>query len=387
MVVRATADSNSPERPGQVLIVLLPDAETGTVGRATVSNPSGTTDLAAARESTTASANQPPAPVMVMSEAEVQTLFGAALSALPPASRRFTLYFRFDSDELTDESRALVPEILQAVRDQPAPDVVVVGHTDTTGSSAFNFELGLKRANAVRNILVEAGLDAPSVEVTTHRRGRPAGSHGRRGTRAAQPSRRNRRPMIARSRTLVGLTGLVPAIIVALLSLYRPPFLANLEYSTYDTLLRMTRATPPDTRIVIVDVDERSLSAIGQWPWRRDIVGDLVNRLRDLGASTVALDIIFAESDRYEGTGASTDASLADTLRSGRVVVGYALTFDAAARGANACVQHPIGLAIIRTWRRGGGRSLLSSHRCDLQPADPDEGRRRLRVSERGTRS
>jgi CHASE2 domain-containing sensor protein len=154
--------------------------------------------------------------------------------------------------------------------------------------------------------------------------------------------------MIGRPSTPVVLSGLVPAIIVALLSLYRPSFLTNLEYSTYDTLLRITGSTPPDTRIVIVDVDERSLSAIGQWPWRRDIVGDLVNRLRSLGASTVALDIIFAESDRYEGTGASTDASLADTLRSGRVVVGYALTFDAAAKGSNACVQHPIGLAIIR---------------------------------------
>jgi outer membrane protein OmpA-like peptidoglycan-associated protein len=156
-----------PERPGQTLTVLLPDPESGTVGRATVSNPSGTTDLVAALESTTASVNGSPGPVVVMSEADVQALFGAALSALPPPARRVTLYFRFDSDELTDESRALVPEILQAVRDQSAPDFVVIGHTDTTGSRAFNFELGLKRANAVRNILVAAGLDAPSVEVTT----------------------------------------------------------------------------------------------------------------------------------------------------------------------------------------------------------------------------
>ena len=154
--------------------------------------------------------------------------------------------------------------------------------------------------------------------------------------------------MTAQSPTLVGLHALVPTIIVALLSLYRPPFLANLEYGTYDTLLRMTRSTPPDARIVIVDVDERSLSAIGQWPWRRDIVGDLVNRLRARGASTIALDMIFAESDRYEGTGPSPDASLADTLRSGRVVVGYELTFDASAKGSNVCVHHPIGLAIIR---------------------------------------
>jgi adenylate cyclase len=154
--------------------------------------------------------------------------------------------------------------------------------------------------------------------------------------------------MTVRPRILVGLAGLVPAIIVTLLSLYRPAFLANLEYGTYDILIRATRSQPPTGRIVIVDVDERSLSAVGQWPWRRDILAALVDRLRDLGASTVALDMIFAESDRYEGPGISSDAALADTLRSGKVVVGYALTFDPSAKGSNACVQHPIGLAIVQ---------------------------------------
>ena len=46
----------------------------------------------------------------------------------------------------------------------------------------------------------------------------------------------------------------------------------------------------------IVDVDERSLSAIGQWPWRRDLIGRLVARVREMGASTVALDVIFADA-------------------------------------------------------------------------------------------
>jgi CHASE2 domain-containing sensor protein len=153
---------------------------------------------------------------------------------------------------------------------------------------------------------------------------------------------------MTRRRLLVLLAGLLPTIVVALLSLYRPHFLANLEYSVYDVLLRSAPTQSPDSRVVIVDVDERSLSAIGQWPWRRDIIGDLVARLRDLGASTVALDIIFAESDRFEGSGVSTDAALADTLRRGRVVLGYALTFDDAPKGPGACVQHPLGLAIVR---------------------------------------
>ena len=46
--------------PGQALIVLLPDPGDGTVGRVVVSNPAGAAELAAARESTSVSPNQPP---------------------------------------------------------------------------------------------------------------------------------------------------------------------------------------------------------------------------------------------------------------------------------------------------------------------------------------
>jgi len=61
--------------------------------------------------------------------------------------------------------------------------------------------------------------------------------------------------MIARPHLLVRLSGLVPTLIVALLSLYRPPFLANLEYSVYDVLVNASHLRPPDNRVVIVDVD------------------------------------------------------------------------------------------------------------------------------------
>jgi CHASE2 domain-containing sensor protein len=148
-------------------------------------------------------------------------------------------------------------------------------------------------------------------------------------------------------RRLILLCGVLPTVAAAALSIARPAFLTSTEYTVYDRLLRMVPARPPDPRVAIVDVDERSLSAVGQWPWRRDLVGRLIARIRDLGAAAVGLDIVFAESDRYEG-GNDTDAMLADTLRSGRVVLGYALTFDRGVPRGSACVQHPIGLAIVR---------------------------------------
>jgi len=141
--------------------------------------------------------------------------------------------------------------------------------------------------------------------------------------------------------------GIAPVLVIAVLALYRPAFLARLDAAVFDTLARWTPARPPGDRIVIVDIDERSLSAIGQWPWQRDTVARLIARLREMGASTVAVDIIFAEPDRF----ATGDDALAATLREGRVVMGYAMRFDAvdaAARQRAGCVLHPIGLAVVQ---------------------------------------
>jgi HD-GYP domain-containing protein (c-di-GMP phosphodiesterase class II) len=154
--------------------------------------------------------------------------------------------------------------------------------------------------------------------------------------------------MNLRPRQLVLLCGLVPTIVAAGLCLYRPSIFQNLEYGTYDLLMRSAATRRPSDRVVIVDIDEYSLSAIGQWPWRRDLVGQLVSRLRDHGAAAVALDIVFAESDRYQGPGRNPDQIFADTLKGGRAVLGYALTFDRAPNGRSSCVQHPIGLALVR---------------------------------------
>jgi outer membrane protein OmpA-like peptidoglycan-associated protein len=159
---------STPGPPGQTLAVLLPDPGEGTVGRAVVSSAAGAVELGAARESTSVSPNRAPAPVRIMSDADVRRIFGDALAALPAAPQHFVLYFLFESDELTDESRALVPQILQAVRDRPFPDVAVVGHTDTTGTRASNLELGLRRATAIRSRLIEAGIDPTVIEATSH---------------------------------------------------------------------------------------------------------------------------------------------------------------------------------------------------------------------------
>ena len=57
---------------------------------------------------------------------------------------------------------------MRAVGQRAAADVTVIGHTDTTGTAAANSALGLKRATAVRALLVAAGLDQAVVETASH---------------------------------------------------------------------------------------------------------------------------------------------------------------------------------------------------------------------------
>ena len=159
--------SGGGDRPGQVLVVLLPDSDSGHVGRVVVSNPQGSTELATAGASTRVSMTEAPQ-IRTMSESDIKRRFGDIIATLPPAPQHFTLPFQFDSEELTDEGRRLVQEVLKTVKSFPVPDVVVTGHTDTTGNPRTNAELGLRRANVVRSMLVQTGLSTLMIEVRSH---------------------------------------------------------------------------------------------------------------------------------------------------------------------------------------------------------------------------
>jgi outer membrane protein OmpA-like peptidoglycan-associated protein len=174
--------------PAPALIALLPDPETKVTGRIRVSNEFGAIDLSTPRASVRTTAAAAPGAMTTLAEDEVARIFGAALAALPPPPRHFILQFKFESDALTDASAALVPEILAAVRTLAVPEVMIVGHTDTMGDRKSNVALGLKRAMAVRDILVRAGLSSSLMDVTSHGEGDLLVS-----TRDNTPEARNRR--------------------------------------------------------------------------------------------------------------------------------------------------------------------------------------------------
>ncbi|MEM7292265.1 MAG: OmpA family protein [Pseudomonadota bacterium] len=100
--------------------------------------------------------------------ADVEASFAAALAAQPPKPRSFLLYFEFGGAELTAQSRSLIPDIIDEIQGRAAPDIGVIGHTDTAGSASVNAELALTRAQKVLSLLVFAGVDADLVEVSSH---------------------------------------------------------------------------------------------------------------------------------------------------------------------------------------------------------------------------
>ncbi len=86
--------------------------------------------------------------------------------------------------------------------------------------------------------------------------------------------------------------------------LYQIPVLGNLDHIAYDTKLQLTMPRVRDERVVILDIDERSLAEIGRWPWGRERLAGLMDTLFDhYGIMLLGVDVVFAEPDTSSGLG------------------------------------------------------------------------------------
>ena len=164
-----------------------------------------------------------------------------------------------------------------------------------------------------------------------------------------------------RGAILIGLAALLGVLVVQLAGFAGTDRLGLLLFDAYQ------RAAPrafEDGAVRIVDIDDESIRRLGQWPWPRTDVADLVRKLTAAGASTVAFDVVFAEPDRTspallaqrvgrEGgappiVAALTampdhDAAFAQALQSGPSVLGYFLTRE----GSAAAVPPKAGIAVV----------------------------------------
>ena len=163
---------------------------------------------------------------------------------------------------------------------------------------------------------------------------------------------------LARGLALLLLLGLTA------LRLADPILLQELRVRVFDFFQVLHPREATERPVVIVDIDEKSLNSIGQWPWPRTRIADIITRLTQMGALVVAFDVVFAEPDRMSPSIAadtfrdlddatraklrslpSNDAMLADAFRKSRVVVGESgLPFAVAEPGG---AQPPIGIATM----------------------------------------
>lgn len=129
--------------------------------------------------------------------------------------------------------------------------------------------------------------------------------------------------------------------------------LTRIENVAYDFRLRSTLSMrkAADPRVVIANIDERSLASVGQWPWPRTVIARLVDQLGQLGAAVIGFDIVFAEPERnpvlevlenagnrlgpdtrYELEGVAErldgDRALLNAMSRHAVVLGYAFLRD-----------------------------------------------------------
>ncbi len=172
---------------------------------------------------------------------------------------------------------------------------------------------------------------------------------------------------LARLARRFGLARGLALVLLAALAALRiadPAPIQELRVRVFDLfqVLRPREAT--QRPVVIVDIDEKSLKAVGQWPWPRTRIADLVTRLTQMGALVIAFDIVFAEPDRMSPSVAadtfrnlddatreklralpSNDSVFADALRHSRVVLGESGLPFAAAQPEGA--QPPVGIATL----------------------------------------
>jgi len=144
---------------------------------------------------------------------------------------------------------------------------------------------------------------------------------------------------------------------------YEVPFITQLDNIIYDARLQVTMPGGVDDRIVILDIDEKSLQEIGHWPWSRAVLARLIDKLFDkYQIGILGFDVVFAEADDSSGIrvldrlsqdalkdipqfqqqyrelrpGLDNDALFARAMKGRPVVLGYYLNSDKDAKRTGA---------------------------------------------------
>lgn len=138
----------------------------------------------------------------------------------------------------------------------------------------------------------------------------------------------------------LGILSIVFIVIFIFLYALMPKISVSIENIIKDNMFIYRGEVKSDDRIVIVDIDERSLGEISQWPWSRDVVAKILTNLANNGVAAIGLDIVFAEEDNsspskvFEKIGLKTEAKainyddeLARAFKSTPTISGFFFSF------------------------------------------------------------
>ena len=126
-------------------------------------------------------------------------------------------------------------------------------------------------------------------------------------------------------------------------------FISQLDAIIYDTRVKLTMPSKLDGRIVILDIDEKSLAKLGRWPWSRDKMATLIDKLfNEYGVVMVGFDVVFAEPDVSSGIrtleGLAKDGPLKDDEAFKTELEKLKPSLDYDARFAKAVAGKPVVL-------------------------------------------
>lgn len=144
---------------------------------------------------------------------------------------------------------------------------------------------------------------------------------------------------------------LFTAITIGLLSgyLFLPLSYQNIDDRLRDFMFLVRGTTTASSEIVIVDIDEKSLQQIGQWPWDRRSVSHMIQNLSDAKAGIIGLDIVFSEEDKTSPhhfaktynlpvSLPNYDQELAQTISKTPTILGYVFNFDPNVHNSHASI-------------------------------------------------
>ncbi|MDR7095982.1 CHASE2 domain-containing protein [Hydrogenophaga laconesensis] len=160
-------------------------------------------------------------------------------------------------------------------------------------------------------------------------------------------------------RSIAILLSLVTASLGLALVLFDPMALQTLRHQGFDQYQRWQPRGYTPVPVRVVDIDEESLQRLGQWPWPRTRLAQLVEQLDRRGAAAIGFDVVFAEPDRTSPRRASAEWPLSPSARAAleglpdhdtvfaqaiqrhNVVLGFAALGEAPSKGQGAVPHAP----------------------------------------------